>query len=185
MTIGERIIKVRVDERLNQVEFSKKLGVSKQVISNYETGIRKPGLDIILKISNTFNISTDYLLGLSEYKTHDAHDVSAFTSHIIDTSTINKLGSLSKEDLNLINTVFLSGGFDTLINSVIRYHNLSDREINEYGELVYGARSQVFKMKKHFDRDDLKKKIVKPLWDEAIIDLLSELDKIDIQKEDE
>ena len=66
MTISDRIEKIRKNENLSQVEFAKKLNLSKQTISNYETGARQPGLDIILKIADTFDISTDYLLGRSE-----------------------------------------------------------------------------------------------------------------------
>jgi transcriptional regulator with XRE-family HTH domain len=61
--ISERIKAIRESKGYNQVEFAQKLRLSKQTISNYETGARQPGLDIVLNIANTFNISTDYILG--------------------------------------------------------------------------------------------------------------------------
>lgn len=67
--ISERIKDIRESKGYNQVEFSRKLGLSKQTISNYETGVRQPGLDIVLKIADTFNISTDYILGRVSYQT--------------------------------------------------------------------------------------------------------------------
>lgn len=60
--IGERIKQIRKKWGFDQVQFAKELGLSKQTISNYETGIRQPGLDIIINIAKTFSVSTDYIL---------------------------------------------------------------------------------------------------------------------------
>jgi len=48
---------------LSQVELSEKLGVSKQSISNWENDNIQPSIEMLIKISRTFNVSTDYLLG--------------------------------------------------------------------------------------------------------------------------
>lgn len=176
MTISERIIKVRRDEGLSQVEFAKKLNLSKQTVSNYETGARQPGLDIILKISDEFNISTDYLLEKSDYKTPEANKLSALTSQILDTSTINKLGSFPVPVLKSLNKVFLSGGLDSLIYAINRYQSISEEELNEYGRLIYGNDSGALKMIKLFDKEYLKKKMLHTLLDNSMSILLEELD---------
>ena len=46
-----------------QAQLAKKLGITKSVISAYETGLRMPSYDILIGISKIFNVSTDYLLG--------------------------------------------------------------------------------------------------------------------------
>ncbi|WP_160676740.1 helix-turn-helix transcriptional regulator [Clostridium sp. C8-1-8] len=179
MTIAERIVKVRTDEGLNQVDFARKLNLSKQTVSNYETGIRQPGLDIILKISDEFNISTDYLLGKSEYKTLDAHKLSTINSTILDTSLVNKLSEVSNENLTFIKNVFLMNGLDKLIQAIDRYNTLSNDEIDKYDKLLHGEKdSKVFKFIKTFDIGYYKKKLLAPLFDEAIDNLLSTMDKL-------
>ena len=45
---------------------AQKLGITKSVISAYETGIRLPSYDILIHIAKIFNVSTDYLLGLEK-----------------------------------------------------------------------------------------------------------------------
>lgn len=47
---------------MNQVELAEKLGVSKQSVSNWENDNILPSIDMLLKISHLFSVSTDYLL---------------------------------------------------------------------------------------------------------------------------
>ncbi len=64
--LGEQIRSLRVNKGLNQVELAKILGVTKQSVSNWENENIMPSIDMLVKISNYFSVSTDYLLGLSE-----------------------------------------------------------------------------------------------------------------------
>ena len=63
---SERIKALRVSRCMNQVEFAKKLGVTKQSVSNWENNNIQPSIDMLIKISDTFSVSSDYLLGLDE-----------------------------------------------------------------------------------------------------------------------
>lgn len=67
-TIGKRIKMLREDERLNQKELAKALNISNTTLSQYETGQRTPSDDIKIKLANFFNVSTDYLLGITDIK---------------------------------------------------------------------------------------------------------------------
>ncbi len=49
---------------ISQVELSKALGVSKQSVSNWENDNIQPSIEVLLKISKYFKVSTDYLLGV-------------------------------------------------------------------------------------------------------------------------
>lgn len=40
------------------------LNVSKQTVSNWENGNILPSVDMLVRISGVFNVSTDYILGL-------------------------------------------------------------------------------------------------------------------------
>lgn len=65
-TIGERIRDLRKANDLTQTEFGKLFGIGKTTVSSWETGNSCPSDDIKLAISQYFNISTDYLLGLKD-----------------------------------------------------------------------------------------------------------------------
>ncbi len=47
---------------MTQAQLAQKLGLTKSVISAYETGIRQPSYDILIHIAGIFDVSTDYLL---------------------------------------------------------------------------------------------------------------------------
>lgn len=67
----ERVKELRTSLGLNQVEFGKKIGVTKQCISNWESGYIQPSVDMLRRIAETFSVSTDYLLGLNDKPTLD------------------------------------------------------------------------------------------------------------------
>jgi len=63
---GERFKSLRLSRGINQVEMAKIFGVTKQSVSNWENENIMPSVDMLIKIANFFNVSTDYLLGLTE-----------------------------------------------------------------------------------------------------------------------
>ena len=54
---------LRKEKKLTLEELSKIIGISNQMLSNYELGKVNPPLELIIKLSNYFNCSIDYLLG--------------------------------------------------------------------------------------------------------------------------
>lgn len=94
MLLNENIKKLRVARGINQVEFGRALGVSKQCVSNWENDNVMPSIEMLCKIADFFNVTTDYVLGRNE-KTYI--DVSGLTdeqiSHI----------SLIVGDMSLLN----------------------------------------------------------------------------------
>ncbi len=67
----ERVKELRNSLGINKVEFSKKIGVTKQCVSNWENGYIQPSIDMLIKIAKTFSVSTDYLLGINDNPTLD------------------------------------------------------------------------------------------------------------------
>lgn len=63
-----RIRNLREDSDITQVQMSKILNCSQQVYSNYELGQRDIPTDILIKLSKYYNVSIDYLLGLTNKK---------------------------------------------------------------------------------------------------------------------
>ncbi len=63
--IYKRIRDLREDRDLTQKELAIVLNCSQQVYSNYELGQRDIPTDILIKLSSFYNVSTDYILGIS------------------------------------------------------------------------------------------------------------------------
>lgn len=68
-TFGERLKSLRESHNLTQDELADELGVTKQAISQYERGVRRPDFDTLSRICDLFNVSSDYLLGKSDLTT--------------------------------------------------------------------------------------------------------------------
>lgn len=60
-----RIRDLREDNDLKQRQIAEYLCCSQQVYSNYELGQRDIPTDILIKLSEFYNVSVDYLLGLT------------------------------------------------------------------------------------------------------------------------
>lgn len=73
---ADKLRKLRADHRLTQLQVAERIGVTKAMISAYETGVRFPGYDTLIKISRLFGASTDYLLGLVSKNTIDVEGLS-------------------------------------------------------------------------------------------------------------
>ena len=73
--IAEKIKALRTEKCLTQQELANKIEVSKNSVSLYETGKKYPSLVTLCKIATVFNVSTDYLLGLSNAKETEFTDL--------------------------------------------------------------------------------------------------------------
>ena len=62
----ERLKELRIEKGLTQTQLAKELRVNQRTISNWEVGERQPDLDPLEVIAKYFNVSYDYLLGLTD-----------------------------------------------------------------------------------------------------------------------
>ena len=63
---GDIIKRLRIAHNFSQVQLAKELTVSKQTVSNWENNNILPSIDMLIKISKFFSVSTDYLLELDD-----------------------------------------------------------------------------------------------------------------------
>lgn len=62
MTLGEKISKLRKENNITQEQLASMFGVSRQAISKWESDVAYPETDKLLKMSEMFKCSLDYLL---------------------------------------------------------------------------------------------------------------------------
>lgn len=67
--IGERLYDLRKDAGMTQDELAELLKISKHSISAYERDKNEPPDSIKIAIARLFNVSVDYLVGLSDMPT--------------------------------------------------------------------------------------------------------------------
>lgn len=83
-SFGKQLFKLRRETNseagsgyMSQEEFGKLLGLSRNSIYNYENDKRTPSVEDLIKISKSFNVSTDWLLGLDDVQSrdYDVHEI--------------------------------------------------------------------------------------------------------------
>lgn len=94
MKIGSRIRELRTANDYTQKELAEKLGLTPKMISFYENSERTPPIDIILKLVSIFNVSSDYLLGLTN----------SCSDHTFEGKNIENLDDLPDGALVLLDT---------------------------------------------------------------------------------
>jgi transcriptional regulator with XRE-family HTH domain len=64
--LAARIVNLREDVDMKQTELARRLGLDKSAMSKIESGDRKVSSDELQKISEIFDVSSDYLLGQTD-----------------------------------------------------------------------------------------------------------------------
>ncbi len=67
--LNENIKRLRISRNQTQVELADAMSVSKQCVSNWENDNVQPSVEMLVKLANYFDVSTDYLLGLEQSDT--------------------------------------------------------------------------------------------------------------------
>ena len=104
MTFAEKLKAIRKQMGMSQEKLAEKIGVSRQAITKWETGIGIPDIENIMAISALFGISIDELLS------HDTH-MKKQTNYLYESITEYDIDRPKRYDLKLggANTLILSG----------------------------------------------------------------------------
>lgn len=103
---------VLLDENnMTQTQLAKLIGTSNVTICRYLIGERIPRLDVVTKIAEVFNVSLDYLLGISESKniqTSSNNSDIDIAILIKELYSLDKNSHLSKTQIDLIKKLLLA-----------------------------------------------------------------------------
>lgn len=68
MGFNERLRQLREEKGMDREQLAARLDMSYSTIAKYEAGSRFPDQDTLLKLADIFDVSTDYLLGKSDFR---------------------------------------------------------------------------------------------------------------------
>lgn len=133
-SIAERIRWLRTSRGMEQEELASKIGVTRKTINVYEGEKNKKGIptDIIKEIANVFNVTTDYLLGLTDLESTDItykkiHKVIGLTDDAI--SVLQEYNAIYKGQVLIPVLNFLIAQ-EKLPPDETKYENLSNKADN-------------------------------------------------------
>lgn len=64
---AKRLKELRLEKKLTQVQLAEMLLIRQQSYIRYEYGTGEPDLETLVRLARIFNVSVDFLLGLSDY----------------------------------------------------------------------------------------------------------------------
>ena len=100
MNFGDILKKLRKDKNLTQDELAQKINNSRSNIANYENGKNMPSVEVLQKLSELFDVSTDYLLGKSDKKNPEKVDIDN-----IDIAFASGIKGLNKENQEIAKNI--------------------------------------------------------------------------------
>ena len=105
MQLGDRLAELRQDKGLTQREVADLLHCSITGVSGYERDTREPSLETLVDLARFFDVTTDYLLGLTDYSVPLSALEKEFTNGVSYISVMNTLTKLSPENRVALLTV--------------------------------------------------------------------------------
>lgn len=94
--LGKRLKQARERKKLSQIEAAKLLGISNGTLSGYERNYRDPDTNVLEKMADLYEVSTDYLLGRTDDPAPSKVD------------KLRKLGLKENEEMHFFNLEGLS-----------------------------------------------------------------------------
>lgn len=87
---SEKLRLLREAAHLTQLQVANRIGVSKAMISAYETASKAPSIEVLIRLSRLFGVSVDYLVCVDAPKVIDVSDLDDETIATV-VSLIDKL----------------------------------------------------------------------------------------------
>lgn len=100
--IGPTIADLRKEKGLGQKELSAHMNLSVATISNYENGVHSPDLFTLCRLAKYFNVTTDYLLGRTDYRCPPEALEEYFAGEHTLHNVVNTIMSFDAERRNLV-----------------------------------------------------------------------------------
>lgn len=126
--IGELVQELRKDHGWNQQELAEKLGVNPSQVSRLERGTTKNvGIDMVVKLSDVFGVSTDYLLGRTKVSEPNNYEISSLR---LSEKVVKRL-IIGEIDADILNRILEHEDFPKLLRQIGFYFDRGTASVLE------------------------------------------------------
>lgn len=66
--LSDKLIELRKKKNLSQQEVANRTGIARTSIQGYENNANSPSIEVLVTLAKFYNVSSDYLLGISTKK---------------------------------------------------------------------------------------------------------------------
>ena len=117
-SLGDRVRELRERDKLTQGELAARIGTSASTLSRIEKGeIESPGSDIVVKLAWVFRVSTDFLLGVTDYPDRKNYEVGQLG---LSPEAARRLNS-GEVDMSVLNRMVMNPCFPTISRNISSY----------------------------------------------------------------
>ena len=117
-SLGDRVRELRERDKLTQGELASSIGTSASTLSRIEKGeIGSPGSDIVVKLARVFRVSSDFLLGVTDYPDRKNYEVGQLG---LSPEAARRLNS-GEVDMNALNRMVMNPCFPTVSRNISSY----------------------------------------------------------------
>ena len=96
-----RIKQLREENNWTQLELSKRMNCSMSSIAMYENETRKPSLEVLVKLSEIFDCSIDYILCKTDIRNHEKINIDE-----ADISFYNGIKGLNETNREILKNIY-------------------------------------------------------------------------------
>jgi transcriptional regulator with XRE-family HTH domain len=97
--LSTRLKELRLEKRMTQAQVAARVGVTRSMVSCYETDIKSPGFDVLLRFARLYGVSIDYLLSMEERRYIDISELDegevAIIKALVNQFMLTKAGNSS------------------------------------------------------------------------------------------
>lgn len=120
---ASNIRKLMEERSITQDELAKKVGKTRQTVSQYVNGVSEPGYDTLIKIARFFDVTVDYLLGLTSviednYDIRKVNEYTGLSSHAIGYLHSEKLSNEIIAGADILSLVLENSRFPLILGAI-------------------------------------------------------------------
>ena len=115
------ITMLRKEKKFSQKQVAEDLGISQALLSHYEKGIRECGLDFLIKVSDYYSVSCDFLLG----RTPERSGAVLKFEDIPDADELEEKSDSKASLVPLLNKKILTNSLTVIYDMLIKANNKS------------------------------------------------------------
>lgn len=105
-SIGDRLRELRKLRKIPQKDIIEQLGCARSTYTHYELGYRKPDNEMLAKLANIYQTSTDYILGETDINIAPQSDVKILIESLINSGKLKWDGrTLNPEEIQKITKI--------------------------------------------------------------------------------
>ena len=150
MDFQENIKNLRKDYNMSQEELSKRLGIARSSVANYENGQNFPNMSVLLKIADVFNCSVDYLIVKSQFKNYKSFEQALKRADaIIDFGDMETKKIITNVLNNIENSYHISDIDAFVANNLMKY-NLSYKKLQDLKTVIIALYESWLSNRKEF-----------------------------------